>query len=246
MNWTEWTQYFQRNRQHLLSINWEDTYRLSDYEKTAILASLQQFQLGESSEGKHLLAAAQRFADHSGEADYVSALQLFIQEEQRHARDLERFMMQQGLPLAQHHPVDSIFRWLRRSFNLEVCIVALLMAEIIAVAYYKALHDATAAPVLRGICQQILRDEAQHLRFQLDTLARLRCGRSPIRFFVTDIFQRILFVGILMVVWSGHRRVFRAGGVSFGQFWWLNWWRFNRLFAWFGTRLAKANALLKL
>ncbi len=239
MNWNHWIQYFQQNREDLLPIDWDDTYRLSSYEKTAILESVQQFQLGESSEGRCLLEAAKRYADGSGDAEYVTALQLFIQEEQRHARDLGRFMMQQHLPLAQTHWVDSIFRWLRRAFNLEVSVVVLLMAEIIAVTYYKALHDATAAPVLRGLCRQILRDEVHHLRFQIDTLARLRQGRSPIGFLLTHCLQRILFSGILMVVWSGHYPVLLAGRTSLGQFWWLNWRLFNRLFGGLESSLSK-------
>jgi hypothetical protein len=242
MNWTEWTQYFIRNQGRLLPIDWEDTYRLSAYEREAILASIQQFQLGESSEGNHLLAAAKQYAARSGETDYVMALQLFIQEEQRHARDLGRFMMRQRLPLAQEHWVDSVFRWLRRAFNLEVCIVALLMAEIIAVAYYRALHDATASPVLRCICQQILRDEAHHLRFQLDTLARLRQGRSPIGLLLTNLLQRILFSGTLLVVWWGNHHVFQAGRTPWGQYWWLNWRLFNRLLA-SKTRLSRVRVM---
>lgn len=241
MNWNHWIQYFQHNRENLLPIDWDDTYRLSGYEKTAILNSIQQFQLGESSEGRCLIEAARRYADRSGDAEYVTALQLFIQEEQRHARDLGRFMMQQHLSLAQTHWVDSIFRWLRRSFNLEVSIVTLLMAEIIAVTYYKALHDATAAPVLRGLCRQILHDEAQHLRFQIDILSRLRKGRSAIGFLLTNILQRILFSGTLMVVWSGHYPVLRAGRTSLGQFWWLNWRLFNRLF----TRIELSRSKLR-
>jgi hypothetical protein len=243
MNWSEWIHYFQRNRENLMPIEWENVYRLSAYEKAAILASIQEFQLGESSEGRNLIEAARRYADRTGDVQYVPALQWFIQEEQRHARDLGRFMMQQGLPLAQSHWVDSIFRFLRRTFNLEVSVVVLLTAEIIAVAYYKALHDATASPVLRGLCRQILRDESQHLRFQIDTLTHLRQGRSALALFVAGILQRILFIGTLLVVWSGNHRVYRAGRVSWGQFWWLNWRLFNRLFAGLGSSLSKVRAM---
>jgi len=242
MNLGEWVEYFIHNQGHLLPIDWDNPYRLSVYEKEAILKSIQQFQLGESSEGNHLLAAAKQYAERSGEADYVMAVQLFIQEEQRHARDLGRFMMQQGMRLAHAHWVDSVFRWLRRTFNLDVCIVALLMAEIIAVVYYRALHDATASPVLREICQQILRDEGYHLRFQIDMLARLRQGRLPLGLLLTNILQRILFSGTLLVVWSGHHRVFHAGRMSFGQFWWLNWRLFNRLLA-SKTRLSRVRVM---
>ena len=44
--------------------------------------------------------------------------------------------------------------------------------------YYSALHDATGSPMLRAICRQILRDEAMHLKYQGQTLARLAQGRG--------------------------------------------------------------------
>jgi len=52
-------------------------------ERDAIALSVQEFQLGESSEGRHLISAASRYAAYSGDFDYVTALRLFIAEENR-------------------------------------------------------------------------------------------------------------------------------------------------------------------
>jgi hypothetical protein len=226
-----WTDYFVNNRENLMPIDWDTSYKLTPQERKAILASLQQFQLGESSEGNHLIRLAKAYMQHSGDTDYLPALKLFITEEQRHARDLAHFMQQQDLPCLQQHPVDRIFRFLRRAINLELAIVVLLSAEIIAVSYYKALHDATQSPTLRDICRQILRDEIQHIEFQMNTLAKLRDRRSLLAQWIIHQAQRLLFAGTVIIVWIGHWTVYKAGGFSFAKFIQVNWSRFERTFS---------------
>ncbi len=214
-----WTQYFTHNREHLMPVAWDSAYELTPQEIRTILESIQQFQLGESSEGTHFLKLAGDYARRTGDTAYLPALKLFIAEEQRHAAHLGRFMTQQGLPLAEYDPVDRIFRHLRHLVNLEMAIVVLLTAEIVAMTYYKALHDATQSPTLRGICRQILRDEIQHLDFQASTLTKIRQGRSRLGMMLTRGLQRILFSGTLLVVWLNHGRVYQAGGFTFRTFW---------------------------
>jgi hypothetical protein len=230
-NSENWISYFGHNRDHLMTINWDDNYRLTPAEVQTITRSLQQFQLGESSEGRHILAQARRYAERSGDTEFVPALELFIKEEQRHSGDLARFMQQQGLPLTNAHWVDTVFRGLRAAFNLELSVMAMLTAEIIAVPYYKALHDATKSPLLRDICRQLLRDEMQHLNFQMDILGKLRRNRSALGMAAALLVQRTLFCGAVLVVWQQHRQVFHAGGFSFGKFWKVAWQRFNRTMA---------------
>ena len=77
---------------------WHHPYRLSPEERTAIANSIAQFQLGESSEGHHLIARAQQWAASSGDHALVEALREFITEEQRHSRWLAVVMGQNGIP----------------------------------------------------------------------------------------------------------------------------------------------------
>lgn len=224
---TEWVKFFEYNRRNLMAIPWDNPYRLNSDEHDAIVSSLQQFQLGESSEGKHLMALASDHATHTANPDYARAIALFIREEQRHAADLGRFMQQENMPCLEKHSVDGVFRWLRRALNLEVAVVVLQTAEIVAMTYYKALHDATQSPVLRAICRQILHDEVQHLRFQNDTLASLRRGRSTLKRWGARLMHRVLFANTLLVVWMGHRKVYHAAEYSFWRFWRANWSRFR-------------------
>jgi len=107
---SKWVQYYRRNNQNLKYIHWDDNYKLTTNEREIIIKSIQQFQLGENSEGKHLIKRAQEYVHQTQDQDYYEALIEFIKEEQRHARDLGRFMKVQGIPLLRRHWVDNVFR----------------------------------------------------------------------------------------------------------------------------------------
>ncbi|WP_017689893.1 hypothetical protein [Paenibacillus sp. PAMC 26794] len=107
---SKWVQYYRRNNQNLKYIHWDDNYKLTTNEREIIIKLIQQFQLGENSEGKHLIKRAQEYVHQTQDQDYYEALIEFIKEEQRHARDLGRFMKVQGIPLLRRHWVDNVFR----------------------------------------------------------------------------------------------------------------------------------------
>src|SRR5579864_7584999 len=86
-----WIAYYRTNARNLMTLPWKRGAELTEVERDAIAASLQEFQLGESSEGKHLLDHARAYSE-THDPDYLQAMTLFIREEQRHARDLGEFM----------------------------------------------------------------------------------------------------------------------------------------------------------
>lgn len=215
----EWGKYFRRNRERLLPIPWDTSHRLTDAERDAIAHSIRIFQLGESGEGRFFIEAAERDSATGGDFDYVDALKLFIAEEQRHSRDLARFMEQQGIARMHRQWSNNLFRRLRKLMNLELCIAVLVTAEIIAKVYYRALRDATASPALRALCNQILRDEVMHIEFQVGKLRALRRRRPRWLRRLCECAQRVLLDGTLLVVWLDHYRCFRAGGYSFRRYW---------------------------
>jgi len=216
----DWIAHFRRNRAVLLTIPWDLGAELTDAERAAIARSIQAFQLGESSEGRNLMRYARAWAARSGDVDYVEAIRLLIAEEQRHARDLGRFMELNGIACIQHRWTDSVFRALRNLLGtLEISIGVLVTAEIIAKVYYAALREASESTTLRRICDQILRDEVRHVEFQTEQLARLRLGRAPLLLRATLALQQFLFVGAtLLVAWS-HRPTLARGGFGFRRFW---------------------------
>lgn len=121
----EWLAYFRRNLTELLPIQWDEQYRLTDAEVRTVSQSIQQFQLGESSEGHHLMKLAQQFAENHTDPTFPLMMRTFIAEEQRHSAMLGTFLKREGLPLLEADPVDGIFRWLRHLTSFEMAVMAI-------------------------------------------------------------------------------------------------------------------------
>jgi hypothetical protein len=214
MQFNEWKNYFLQNRSHFAHIDFEAPDCLTAEEKTLIASSLQQFQRGEHSEGKHLFAFAKKFPDPA----YLECIRLFIPEEQMHARVLERFMKRYAIPVIKGHWVDGVFRALRKMAGIENTVRVLLVAETIAKVYYGGLYHVTGSALLKKICAQILSDEEQHIRFQCDALRVFHQQKSFFSRFFTWWWQWILMTGTILVVWWHHKKVLKKGGYYFGRF----------------------------
>ena len=214
-----WQNYFCFNQHHLIDLPWDDAYALTEIEKQTIAKSIQKFQLGESSEGTHLMKLARDYANRCGDSMLIETMKLFIGEEQRHARDLGRFMQQQGIALTRKDWTDTIFRRLRKLTNLEVAVITLLTAELVALVYYPALGKATRSHLLYRLCQQIQKDELAHLYFQIFLLHQIRQNRSKLSQKAITLTHRFFYSLVLLIVWFDHLPVYRASGYNFWQFW---------------------------
>jgi hypothetical protein len=214
----QWREYFRRNAASLLEIPWELGVRLTESERAAIAASIQQFQLGESSDGDQFLARGREYARVSGDVQYLPALRRFIAEEQRHGRDLGRFMDLADIPRIRRAWADTVFRWLRHTSGLERSIMVLVTAEVIAQVYYDALRDATRSIVLRQLCNQILRDEEEHVRFQCERLAILRRDRVRWVILLKQSIHRAFMAVTCLVFWWKHGKAVRTGGYGLFAF----------------------------
>jgi hypothetical protein len=213
-----WHLHFLANQQNPGEMPWDDPYKLSSTERRAIQHSIQQFQLGESSEGRRLLNRARAYSRATNDPDFAEALSLFVKEEQHHSAYLLRFMRAQEIPNVSSHWVDSIFRRLRVLAGLELSLRVLVTAEIIAVPYYTALGRATASRLLRAISSRIVQDEAAHLKFQSSMLSRLGATRRPIVRRLIARLHQLFLIGTSFVVWCEHGTVFRAAGYRFELF----------------------------
>ena len=214
ISFSEWHQYFISNQDHFEDIDWENSDRLKYSEILLITESIQQFQKGESSEGKNLLKFAKDFQNE----EYLSAIKLFIREEQKHALVLVKIMKANGIDKITDHWVDSVFRILRKFSNLENSIIFLSTAEIISAVYYKALREATRSESLKTVCSQILSDEEMHINFQAYTLNYFHNQKNIVSKQIGRTLHKILMFGTAMVVWNYHKQVLKKGGYSFKQF----------------------------
>ena len=209
-----WLDYFKRNQSHFESLNFSGIEQLTENEKAIVFKSIQQFQKGENSEGKHLY----NFAKDWGNQDYFETIKLFIKEEQKHALVLGIFMEVNDIPKIKSHWVDGVFRGLRKIGGLENSINVLLTAEVIAAIYYQALKQATKNKTLIAICEQIIRDEEMHINFQSQTLGMLHMSKGLFSRAFAIAKKRILMVGTIAVVWVFHSAVYRAAGYNLNKF----------------------------
>jgi hypothetical protein len=224
--WTsaEWVAYFRHNADNLMPVPWEGGAGVTPGELAEIVDSLRAWQLGETSDGVRLTKTAEAHAAKIGDPDFVDVIRLFIAEEQRHGEELGKFLDAAGVPRAKRDVGDSLFRVFRHFFmRMEVWTTVVVIIEVHAMLYYAAIRRATGSPLLRHICDQILRDEVPHIRFQCERLAIIHQGRNRVFRALTAAAHRVLFVGITMAVWVGHRRALRAGGYSLRRFWHGAW-----------------------
>ena len=216
----EWLDYFQRNADRQRPIPWQsDGMGASPAEMEPIRRSLQAWQLGETSDGRHLAASAARYAAATDDPAYRDVIDLFIREEQRHGALLGRILDDAGIPRRQADWGDTLFRRLRYSItDIEVWTTPVVMVETLAMIYYNAIRRATGSPVLRAVCAQILADEVPHVQLQCERLAVLLNTRSRTRFRLTMLAHRLLFLVVMLLVWAGHHRALRAGGYTWTHY----------------------------
>ncbi len=205
-----WKHYFEHNRWSLAEFAWSPGPALCAADRDLLAQSLPHFQLGEGSDGQGL----RRRALQQGASGLPSAIDLFIEEEQRHSAVLGRLMDQEEIPRLRRHWVDGAFRRIRSLAGFELMIAVLCSAECIAVPYYTALMEATAHPLVTAIARRILRDEAFHLEFQAENVALCAASRSEWGKLSTAAYQ-LAFVGAAAtLVYCLYRPLFRRANMS--------------------------------
>jgi hypothetical protein len=210
-----WLNYFEHNRGHRLPVPWESAIEVEPHLRAPLIRSLQKFQLGESGEGRRL----KRHAAKTGDVAYAAAIDLFIKEEQEHARLMAEILRALNAPLIQRHWSDGCFIFMRQLFGLHQELMVLLLPEMIAKCYFRALHDGTRDPVLRAVFAQIARDEDGHLAFHIEYLRRAFEPMSFSRRIGTLVIWRMVFRVTCAVVMLDHRAVLRAAGMNPRAFW---------------------------
>jgi hypothetical protein len=213
-----WIKHFKinatRNR-----VDWSLQPAITPQELTTILPSLQAWQLGETSDGENLLTASTRYAWRISDPDYIDAVKLFIKEEQKHGNNLGMYLDAIGQPLIKKDWGDSLFRKMRHfTVSMEAWTLAVIVVESTAQIFYQALKDATNCELLKQICTDILIDESYHITFQTERLAVIFDNRTETGRVWRRFFYRGFFYGTSLVVWFAHKKLFKAGGNTFGGY----------------------------
>jgi hypothetical protein len=214
----EWIQHF-RNNATINRVDWSLKPTITTEEITAILPSLQAWQLGETSDGAHLIAASSLYAEKLGDMDYIEAVKLFIKEEQKHGGNLGRYLDTIAKPRVESNWGDTLFRKIRYfNTNMEIWTLAVITVESAAQVFYQCLKDATHCKLLKQICTDILIDEAYHIDFQVERMEMVFMSKSPLTRFVSRCIYPVFFFSTALVVWYAHNGLFEAGGTGFQKY----------------------------
>ena len=182
---------------------------------SALGASLAVFQLGETGSGSKLFAEARRIGCDDG---HMIALELFIGEEQEHARLLGLLLEHFDTPLERHHWTDRVFVHARQAFGYRGEVLMLLVAEVVALAYYSTLRDGIDDPRLAEVFARIHADEVRHVRFHGDTLPPLLRRWRRSQWWLARMIWNGVVTGTSIVVGCGHRKALHTCGASVRRF----------------------------
>src|SRR5258708_28931945 len=123
-------------------VHWNILPTITPNEIVTVLPSLQAWQLGETSEGRHLIAASEKYAHKIADPKYVDAVRLFIKEEQKHGNNLGRYLDSIGQARIKQDWGDTLFRKVRYfNTNMEIWTLAVIVVESTAQIFYQALKD---------------------------------------------------------------------------------------------------------
>ncbi|MGW1218881.1 ferritin-like domain-containing protein [Streptomyces californicus] len=180
----------------------------------AIRRSVQRFQVGEDGDGAELITKAEA----AGDAEYASAVRMFVAEERNHARLLALLLASGDAPTIASHWSDRIFVTLRRALGLRLELLVLMIAEVVALRYYRALRDGGEDALTREVAGRVLADEERHVPFHCHRLRRaLRPLPAPARVLVTSGWRAALAAACLVVA-VDHGPALRRLGVGCGRF----------------------------
>lgn len=215
----DWLEHFTANT-NIQRINWQLTASLTEDERMSILSSLQAWQLGETSDGAHLLKASKSYANKIRDHYYTGAVELFIKEEQKHGKNLGKYLDIIGEKRMKKNWADTLFRKIRYfNSSMELWTLAVITVESTAQVFYQSLKDATRCELLRQICSDILIDEAFHTDFQIERFFLIYdCKKTSSNFLCYYLYKWFFFCTII-VVWFAYRRCFKAGHNDFKKYW---------------------------
>lgn len=213
-----WLNHFEHHAGHPRLVPSDVRDHLTDAERGLIARSIATFQLGEQSQGSTLLRAARHFARIHQLPQLVRIMELFIQEEQRHAQLLRDFMEDHEIALKKAHWTEWAFRRARRLAGFELYLQVLICAELIGKVYYRALEAATGCQRLKVLCRILICEELAHVGFESQLLLALQASRPvPVRLLMR-LAHRSLVAGSAAVVWATHRSVLRCAGYNLRTF----------------------------
>jgi hypothetical protein len=217
MDVQRWLAHFSHNTQDRPEPDWNAPITLPAEQVRMLVRSLEQFHLGDGGGPASLIAFnAGSFRDSTPEARQL--VDLWFAEEKEHSRLVGSAVARFGGQPISGHWSFSVFCFVRRWFGVRFELTVLLLTEIVSTVYYRLLRRHGNDPALKAMCRLILRDEAGHVAFHRDRLARE--GRRTGRRYGTafGLWMRTLGYAAATMLWINHGRSLCALGATRHEF----------------------------
>lgn len=221
-DWRTWRNFFAARRGRLLPALCDP--RDCPAVPRSVARSLAIFQLGESGGGS-VVGQARRSRLASVDPCYAEAMQLFVDEEHRHAEILAICVRALGGELVRRNWTAGLFVVFRRLLGLRFKVLVLLVAEVVGLCWYRLLAAALPACRVRALLEELVEDERSHLLFHCRFLRAEASG--PLRRLLFVALWRSALLAAGAVVLFDHRHALRDLGVPAGRAW-RRWWALGR------------------
>ncbi len=213
MNSERWLAYFSNNQRADTSIEGPCGAAVPTEVRAELADSLARFQLGEASGGR-IASEVETAPDPALDAASRRAIQLYVREEGRHARELLMLLRALGGQSLTQHWSSDWFRRVRRCLGLRTKLLTMAAAEVVGIVYYAALRDRVPCATLQRTLGVIAQEEERHLDFQAEWFARAiarapRLLRPLCALGIALRFGLILSAAVLSVL-VDHRQVLAA------------------------------------
>ena len=216
----DWIAYFYENAQTAArQIKPEMEVAIPDDIRRVVQSSLTAWQLGKTSGGGYLRVAAGQYADEHDDQAFLSAVDFFIREGQRHGKALGEWLDLSGFTRKRSDLGESLFRLCRYAIpSYAVWASVVVMVESMEEIYFTAVRRLVPCPRLKMECEQILRDVGRHVQFQCEHLAVVK-HRLPRSLRILLSNMEAAFYGVVcLAVWMGHGKLMRMAGLSLPKF----------------------------
>ena len=183
--------------------------------REALAVSLGRFQLGESAGGR-IHEEIVTLRDRALDPALRRSIQLYIEEEWRHSRELAMIIVTLGGELQRAHWTNGAFTACRRVLGLRTKMMTLAIAEVVGIVYYRALATGIGSASLATSLRRIADEESRHLDFQAAFFDHAVQQRPPALRAAYRLLLRALMLAIFVaasaVLLLDHGRI--LGGVG--------------------------------
>lgn len=216
MNSEAWLGYFSNNQRPDSQITGPCGAALAPDVRAELAHSLARFQLGEASGGR-IAGEVESAPDRALDPASRRAIQLYVLEEGRHARELYLLVHALGGQALSQHWSSDWFRRVRRCLGLRTKLLTMAAAEVVGIVYYSALRDRVPCATVRAMLTVIAREERRHLDFQAEWFARALASTPrlwrPIQALSIALRFGLIASAAVVSLLVDHRRLLAALGV---------------------------------